>query len=30
MNVVSLVISFLWLLLIVGSIVMAMVINFAR
>mgnify|MGYP004679250949 CR=1 FL=1 len=30
MNVVSLVISFLWLLLIVGSIVMAMVINFAQ
>ena len=30
MNVVPLVISFLWLLLIVGSIVMAMVINFAQ
>ena len=30
MNVVSLVISFLWLLLIVGSIVMTMVINFAQ
>ncbi len=30
MNVVSLVISFLWLLLNAGSIVMAMVINFAQ
>lgn len=30
MNVVPLVISFLWLLLIAGSIVMEMVINFAQ